>query len=65
MCKGKASTTGSPVGFFSPVQPRVPLSQGELSARLAGLILNEVRHQIVAHSNVGSSVAAQLVVVGG
>lgn len=42
----------------------VPLSQGELSAGLAGLILNEVRNQIGSHPDVGSSVAAHLVVVG-
>ena len=41
----------------------VPLSQGELSACPAGLVLNEVGDQIGAHSDVGSSVAANLVVV--
>ena len=42
----------------------VPLPQGELPAcLLAGLILNEVRDQIRAHSDVGSSVAAHLIVV--
>lgn len=41
----------------------VPLSQGELSACPAGLILNEVGDQIRAHSDVGSSVAAHLIVV--
>lgn len=41
----------------------VPLSQGELSACPACLILIEVGDQIRAHSDVGSSVAAYLVVV--
>jgi len=41
----------------------IPLSQGELSACLAGLVLNEVGNQIGPHSDVGPSVAAHLVVV--
>lgn len=51
--------------FFGFRAPSVPLPQRELSARLAGLILNKVRHQVMAHPNVGASVAAHLVVVGG
>lgn len=50
--------------FLNVVQPRVPLSQGEFSAGLAGLILNKVWDQIMTHSYIGSSVAAHLIVVG-
>lgn len=41
----------------------LPLSQRELSARFASLILNEAWDQIVSHLYVSSSVAADLVVV--
>lgn len=47
--------------FFFPL----PLSQRELSARLAGLILDNMWDQIWAQFDVGSSVAAHFVVVGG
>ena len=41
----------------------VPLSEGELSGCPAGLILNEMWDQVRTHPDVGSSVAAHLIVV--
>jgi len=40
----------------------VPLSEGEIPAGLAGLVLDEVGHQVRTHADVGPPVAAHLVV---